>query len=134
MNHSTDHKNILGYIDEKNINGESINVSGWCLTKKMEIKPLRIISKDCVLIPKTILRTDVCNVYKIQSSNCGWKFEAELPCTLQIELDGKWESVFSFLNPKQVPKFQINNSIPSYIVVDNFYENPDLVRKICSTM
>ena len=130
MNHSTDHKNILGYIDKKNINGKKINVSGWCLTKQMEIKPLRVLSNDNVLTaPDTILRPDVCDVYKIQYSNCGWEFEAELPCTLQMEIDGKWESVFSFLDPTQIPKFQTNNAIPSYIVVDNFYENPDLVRK-----
>ena len=46
-----------------------------------------------------------------------------------MNIDGNWE-VFHRNEPKVLETiFKISPNIPSYLVVDNFYENPHLVRE-----
>jgi hypothetical protein len=130
--HETNNKNIIGYIDSKIIIGNNINIKGWCISKK-NFKTLKlrvVIENNYILDPKLIPREDVFKFYKIDYNdsidiNCGWEFECPLPCKLEAQYNEEWINVFNF----DKFNFKIKENSPSYIVVDNFYENPDLVRK-----
>jgi len=129
MKHSTEHPEILGYIDIKHIQHKKATLSGWCLTKQLECKPLRFVHENTFFFPKVALRSDVCAVYNILNVKCGWEIEAPVPCKLQMEYNNEWVTVFSFTDPADIPIVSIGKSIASYIVVDHFYERPDEIRK-----
>ena len=42
--------------------------------------------------------------------------------------------VLSLENPNHVPNFSLKKDVPSYLVVDNFYENPDAVRSFALSL
>lgn len=104
-------------------------------------RPLRIQTNDMYIMDnenrglKIVSREDVCRFYNIESSiSCGWEIILPFscfPCELQMEIAQEvWVPVFAF--PKYIapPKsFALNPSVSSYIVVDNFYTNPDSVRE-----
>lgn len=130
--HKTQSPHVLGYIDKvvKEIN--SIKVKGWCLSCTHETKCIRILSNtgETMLITP-YARPDVSQFYKIDFSvHCGWMETLPytvLPCQLQMEVEPeKWETVFTFSATPQ--PFAIRNHPPTYVVADNFYENPDAVR------
>ena len=75
-------------------------------------------------------RPDVARHFKNEAvTNCGW--EAELNTTanfeIQLQINDVWTPIFAF---KAIDtRFRTNPIVPSYIVIDNFYENPDKVRE-----
>jgi len=128
--HETNNKNIIGFIDSKIIIGNNINLRGWSLLKE-DFSPLklRVISEnDIITQPFLIKREDVFNFYSQinpPNLNCGWQFEAPLPCKLEAIYNSEWVTIFDF----QKYKFSISPyKPPSYIVADNFYQDPDSVR------
>jgi hypothetical protein len=128
--HQTKNPNIKGYIDEqKQINGTT-HVYGWAFYKpEFSVLPIRVLNNHIEILLDCQPREDVSKFYKIlEIVNCGWSFTVEntLFCELQMCINEKWETFFTF-NETIVP--QINVNIPSFIVVDNFYENPDAVRE-----
>jgi len=118
MVHATENPGILGYIDSVEMNENTVKATGWCMTKDFQCNPLRILGLE---VDRSD-RPDVARFYKISESKSGWSFEAQMPCQLQMNC-GEWVTVFSFQTKA------IRKSIPSYIVIDNFYEDPDSVRK-----
>lgn len=129
MRHVTESTEVLGYIDSLEINENTVKASGWCMTKEFECKPLRLLEQSII----TSERPDVAKYYKIDRSKCGWSFEATLPCELQMKCD-EWVTVFSF-KESTYSKLITNPrpTISSYIVIDNFYEDPDSIRKFALT-
>ena len=128
--HQTKNPNIKGHIDEeKQINGET-KVYGWAFhTPTFSVMPLRLLNNNKELLLENQPREDVSKFYKnILLFNCGWSFTVDntLFCELQMCINGVWETFFTF-NETIAP--QINVNIPSFLVVDNFYENPDAVRE-----
>ncbi len=144
--HQTLYKNVLGCIDSINS-----KISGWYFYKsdngEFTPLPVRCIleidsERNCVKYPLIIERQDVVDFYlSSEILKCGWELsltenqklkEIQVKITLlsleeddtQNEIDN-WVTIFS--NPGDFfPKLNIN--IPSFIVIDNFYQRPDQVR------
>ncbi len=125
--HETKSSFVIGNIDSHQKVEKRIKASGWCMAKNLEAGALRVKSKAITFEIEASERPDVMKHYKINNSfSCGWTFEAPEPCELQMNLKGEWETVFQFGTNVS---FETNINPPSYIVVDNFYKNPDSVRE-----
>jgi hypothetical protein len=129
--HSTNHLDVIGYIDNNNITNNTIKSSGWCMKRTFECNSLRVLcDNNMIIYPTIVKRSDVANFYNVDNElSCGWEFEAPLPCVLQTEFEDGWVSVFNFSKFYIPNHFSIKKTIPSLIVVDNFYEKPDEVRE-----
>ena len=137
--HETENPNVLGYIDKKSRIGDSIRIVGWCMSKNKDFHKLRVKNTSELIIINSLYRADVCNFYNmLVHIDCGWDFTlpfSAFPCELEMEItNGAWETVFRFPEFKQIStKYAINVNTPSYIVIDNFYTNPDSVREFALT-
>ncbi len=136
--HDTLTSHVLGYIDRTVKGSDTLQISGWCLSRTHETKRIRILSNtgEITFIPSH-RRPDVSQFYKIDSLvDCGWTETLPytiLPCHLQMEVEPeKWETVFTF--PTVSQSFAIQNHPPAYVVADNFYENPDAVREFALSL
>lgn len=152
--HETLQKDVKGYIDMNNKINEVSIIRGWCFHTKNYIFPLRALQGDNIIAVEIQERLDVAEFYKNKTiKNCGWKFKCSNlePVFLQMEIDGVWNNIFSFKftcvntesNISIVEELEscsnLNvefNSTPvsSLIVVDNFYKNPDDVRKFALSL
>jgi len=103
-------------------------------------------------------RLDVSNYYNNSNlANCGWKFSLKIidnyvikNIEIQMIFENKWNTIFTFENEKENEEnifLTINSNlnsdsknlfnliitpikqIPSFVVVDNFYEHVDLIRR-----
>lgn len=149
--HETLHKYVKGYIDMNSKINETYIIKGWCFHTKNYIFPLRLMTSDGIINVELQERNDVANFYNINSiKNCGWKFKCSNlePSILQMEIDGIWNDIFFFSYNKESNinvvdelenKCEINvefNTTPiqSLIIVDNFYKNPDSIRKFALSL
>ena len=152
--HATLHPDIRGYIDDISNDGTSVTIVGWSFYfKEMMTRPFRVMTATHVYEVTRVERADVGNSYKSQGIiNCGWKFiiPNNMQSQLQMNIDGVWTNVFKFdiqppvtatpAAPVAAPAaaaaavkskettYKISSVVPSFLVVDNFYENPDEVR------
>lgn len=155
--HETKHSNVKGYIDEvNNKNKKELFLTGWCFHEKLsnsnQIRlkySLNDFNTDIYLFNNDSdnLREDVAIFYNnLNISNCGWNFllmknsETDEIKDLEIQMffDDKWNTIFTFNfnlekekeNEKKMDSSPIKSKkfIPSFVVVDNFYENPNDVR------
>lgn len=140
--HETREKLVKGYIDNNKINENLIYYSGWCFHEiygacKNRIS-YKIKEETYIFDLYDTLREDVSVVYPNNTNilKCGWEFTIEKKEGLnEIEFhmffDGKWNTIFIIHLEKKIDlkrKF-----IPSYIVVDNFYEDPYAIRRLALT-
>jgi hypothetical protein len=153
IHHTTNHPNVKGFIDSFDKNDKIIKIKGWCFHDIYNICEIRLkYSLDNVSEIKFInypindldnTRMDVIRSYNFDSQDkllCGWKFEiCEIEnnvndIELEMYFDEKWNSIFTFEKYfKQFYSKKISKYIPSFVVVDNFYENPDTVRNFALT-
>lgn len=125
--HETKSDNVIGNIDSLQKQNKTVKASGWCMSKTLEHRPLRLVSTESTVEIKMNIRYDVMIFYKIENVfPCGWEFEAPEPCELQMNVKGEWQTVFQFGIFLSV---EMNSNPPSYIVIDNFYRNPEAVRE-----
>lgn len=132
--HETKHPLVKGYIDSTNVQDEYCIIKGWCFHTEKKVCPLRVmedneIEGECF----QNIRNDVAQFYNDNSiQSCGWTIvvmNRPLGADLQIQIDGSWETVFRFGAEKRpVLCTETNPIIPSFVVVDNFYKDPDSVR------
>jgi len=155
--HATLHTDIRGYIDDISTNEENVTLVGWSFYfNEMTTRPLRALANSKVYEVTRVERADVGNSYKCQGIiNCGWKFTVpkNVQSHLQMNVNDVWINVFNFdiqplapvaAAPAPAPAaapapapvtavsdvpYKIRSVVPSFLVVDNFYENPDEVRK-----
>lgn len=134
--HFTESPEICGHIDEQKVNQELIYISGWSFHKKEGINDLRVIYDDdekFVITPRRNSRMDVADFHKRSDINMsGFSFEKPInkKARLQMNVGEKWVNVFSFTGKIAVnPIVMDKSSPPTFVVVDNFYENPDSVRE-----
>jgi hypothetical protein len=130
--HETNCKLVKGFIDEKDM--RKLHIKGWCYHETYLVCPIRIkyscndeiIFQD--LIP--MKREDVSNFYvNNQVISSGWEIDIVVNkqdlitnVTLEMFFDEKWYNIFEFGDRK------IN--IPSFIVLDHFYDNVDEIREL----
>lgn len=141
--HETNLPNIKAHIDEYNVVGDNAILRGWSVNLDADVVPyISIRVNDLYIVfPKRVERPDVISVYKkAEQLLCGWEFsllsgvnqiefffqakDDDTPVKLNIHNESR---LVSYTNPLSV---RVNTSvIPSFVVIDNVYENPDSVRK-----
>ena len=126
--HETLNPEVLGYIDDKIlIDEKNICYKGWCFHKILHILPLRIIIDDSINNLETFDKSSVGDFYKNKNIlHCGWSLliPIDKQCILEMNINGYWVPIFNFDTINTSTKKQI----PSFVVIDNFYNNPDEVR------
>ena len=130
--HVTPHPSIIGKIDRED---DSV-IIGWVFDHSNESvlskENIRIIIDDSIYTDfvYNIPRNDVSDYYldkDYKIANCG--FSINLPTSFQSVsfqyFDQDWITIFY----SGKPPLKITNAVPQFIVVDNFYQNPDDVRR-----
>ena len=127
--HTTLHPSVLGYLDTAQ---SDTLVQGWVFLNSGKLPFIRCAIGNTLVVPTLSERPDVVEFYKgrlpIEIKPIGWSFQREVGqgYQLQVEVDGRWEIVFEE-KPTRLNS-SVTSSVPSFIVVDNFYADPDSVR------
>ncbi len=140
--HKTRHPNIFGYLEQQN--GQYL--SGWLLYKNLNDKLIPINSSNLKI---KNLDQDIEFIYGIKRPDVSSFYndtnETFVNCGFYIELIQENRKNFEIIytdeySNQQYILFQINysyniselefntNNIPSFIVIDDFYKNPEIVR------
>ena len=148
--HETLSPNFKGYIDNLYTQDGNIRISGWIVsTHKRDDVILHLYNGHDMVFYNFNSRTDVASFYASSDfdySNCG--FDISIPyrgddIVIHASVNGQREDIFKLnvnSNGAFLPETSLaddtfgatirNRAIPSMIVVDNFYDDPDAVRKI----
>ena len=128
--HETLYTDAKGFIDSSKIVTGPITYNGWCFNVNYGICPLRVVCDEKVFDVTVQQRSDVAAFFKCNDIMCGWTitFTEFGIYHLQMEVDGLWNNIFT-LSYEDVNCKIRQIQIPSFVVVDNFYENPDSIRK-----
>lgn len=149
--HETLSPNFIGYIDNFYFEDDSLRIAGWLISKhpRDSVTLFLDIGRDVVFYNYNE-RADVANFYKANVFDyncCGFDMHIPAPMkdeyTIYAMVDGVREDIFRLnlstnraFTPETVlanetKEIKIrNNAVPSFIVVDNFYEDPDSVREL----
>lgn len=122
--HETLIPDVKGHIDFST----ATEASGWTLYPGHILRA--IDDKDTELPIEISERPDVASFYKSNAKFVvGWRvrFWPDIAVKLQIKTTGKWATVF-VLNRIASVSVAKQPRPPTCIVVDEFYENPDVVR------
>ena len=138
--HDTLIKDVKLHIDSIEGQNEEINISGGCAANSIKIEGVRLSKgKESFSSVFGRERKDVGEFYKNKNFlNSGFnisipkKFEDSEGIELQIFNKKKWKTVLE-LNRKELTlsktDFKISSKLtPDFVVIDDFYENPDEVR------
>lgn len=131
MNHKSNSEDILWYIDSitKTVNG-LYKVIGW-ITHKTEIIDRIVVGEIC---PSRIIldRPDVQAVYpSIPTSSVGFNFligEDYMTKPISVYLQNSIVENIGTLESWYVASLGFNNIEKDLVVVDNFYNKPDVIR------
>ena len=151
--HDTLDLNIKAFIDNitKTDENDDIIYIGWCFHTIYNVLPLRVKSETQTMYDvNTFEKSSVGQFYNIPDNtilNCGWSVNIlNMDSTdnyyLEMNVQDQWIKVLN-LSESKVPierfkqakmydskSIQINkNDIPSYVVVDNFYKDPNALRE-----
>lgn len=148
--HETLTDNIIGYVDECKLidSSESYKLSGWCGSHNDEVTSVRLCYKidgnftedNNASIAFNIPRADVANFYSNNELlNTGFEITFQKNNSvndyiIQVLVFDKWcdfLSVSDLINESIVEKFDFaikQDASPEFLVVDNFYDDPDAVR------
>lgn len=150
--HETLHKDIKGYIDYQTVFRDKLFVKGWCFHSTFSVLPLRVIYSNIIKEIEPLERADVAVFYKndnVKMSGVKFNIPKDSDCQLQMQIDSTWFPVFNIIGSKSTQlktiaeettvassdeysdvDININTGIvSSFVVCDNFYKNPDSVRK-----
>lgn len=156
--HDTIHSEVKGYIDTFEENNNIIKIKGWCFHKTYNICEIRLkytLDTETVIVSHPIndlnnTRADVIRSYNFDSQDkllCGWNFIIKKikkikEVYLEMFFEEKWNTIFNFYDRIINNNTNYNNTfytknmtkyIPSFVVVDNFYENVDSIREFALT-
>ena len=117
--HTTLCKDVKGYID-------SNKFKGWCYHIEKGVLPLRVKFKDTIIEVTVLDRTDLASFFKNPNIKmCGWEVVTNIQeSVLEMNIDNIWTPIFNLVN-----KLFEEYKVPTFLVVDNFYKNPDDIRK-----
>lgn len=139
--HETNIPTVRAYVDEYTVNGDTSILRGWTIDMDATEAPyISIRVNDSYNIyPKRIARPDVVNLYgREEQVLCGWEFSLLSAGIHQIEFyiqDSARAGIRLRINNESritfaAPRFALNTAvIPSFVVIDNVYEDPDAVRR-----
>lgn len=133
--HDTLCKDVKAHIDNSDPHG---NYTGWCYHITKGVLPLRIQGDNQVIEVITLERLDVANFFKNPQLNiCGWSANVmnNNNSVLEIKINDVWTAVLKLksllrnINELiEIPLFT-PYKLPTFVVVDNFYKNPDMIRE-----
>jgi hypothetical protein len=139
---------VKGYLDENRVGlasgistGNKDNfIKGWAFLINLSVAPIRLlINNNLVFDANVDARQDVVNFYGGQNSilNCGFSISYSLESfqnnetikrEIQMFIQDEWVTFFKLVEINS-SAFAFATSPPSFIVVDNFYANPNMVRE-----
>ena len=128
--HDSNIKFVKSYIDSKDFNNKTFRIEGWTFHEKLNVLPLRIKIDNNYINVKNKNREDVVSFYNNNNIlNCGWYIDnisyKYYKLDLEINIQNTWEKVCEIL----LCNSKVNtNNIPSFIVIDNVYSDPDSIR------
>lgn len=149
--HETLSTQFKGFIDNFYVNDGNLRISGWLTTDENRDDVVYFVD-----IGRSIAfynyneRQDVASFYQTTNDNylrCGFDITIPAPNTPTVEIyalvKGSKHSIFNFNMQSDFRQTAANNlanetseiklskkTVPSFLVVDNFYENPDEVRAL----
>ena len=127
--HETLCPNVKGCIDvckKLEISDESFFLKGWCFHEELGVLPLRINNGSSTEILLEETRDDVAIYYANTFNQCGWSF-VTLCSTITLEMKiNEWVPILTIKTKMEI---EYSNRVPSFIVVDHFYKNPDTIRE-----
>lgn len=124
--------NVKAHIDVSLANAPS---SGWCYHITRGVLPLRIRSEESTTDIQPVEREDVSSFFnKPEIRMCGWTTltPESGSCDLEMKIDSVWTPVLKIRsNPNTLVQMNLYTrvSLPTFLVVDNFYTNPDMIRE-----
>lgn len=124
---------IRFYVDKISQKSDQTEVIGWSYHQQLGVLPVRAIDGSNISEPAILPRIDVMLAHDRQDIlSCGWifTFDSNLYPEFKMLVDGIWTTFYKVDNSFK-PK--INSNPPSYLVVDNFYSDPDAVRAFALT-
>jgi len=133
--HDTLCKQVKAHIDTSDSSG---NYSGWCYHLEKGVLPLRVKTENASTEVTPRERLDVASFFKKPLLNmCGWttNVNLELDSALEINIDGTWTPILemkkSRIDATELMKLNLFTpyKLPTFIVVDNFYKNPEVIRE-----
>jgi len=135
--HDTLIKDVKLHVDTIEKKDQEINISGWCGSNSIDIDDVRLKCDDNDYLPIVFgkKRDDVRDFYKNEKFlNSGFvitapkKIENSKRAKIQILKDSEWQTVIEVQISKKTDFKISQNCTPNFLVVDDFYENPDEVR------
>ena len=133
--HETLCNKVKAHIDTYDPDG---SMTGWCYHVEQGVLPLRISTYDGHLDVSVIQRNDVANFFKKPEFNaCGWSVNTGNleDCTLEMFISNVWTPILELkknkVNTKHLVEMDLFTpyKLPRFVVVDNFYSNPDIMRQ-----
>lgn len=151
-NHATLNTNIFGYIDDFYTENESLRISGWFIPTidKKDVEFFLEIDNKLLAIFCYNERLDVAKSYNSKDNKfvkSGFDVSIPVPKSQVVKIKAKvfnsiTDVVILDINKnycrlvqdssiQEYEEIKINKNLkPELIVVDNFYEDPDLVRRV----
>jgi hypothetical protein len=124
--HDTENPDVKGFLDKRDWSVDGVHVRGWCFHTGIGIIPLRFVVGNLIIIPTIEDRSDVAAFYKRDDIiNCGWTATLPAGGTLEGLINETWTPLIQIKNINTTLSTYI---APSFVVVDNFYADPDSVR------
>ena len=128
--HKTLDPNILGRIETPR---GATTVKGWAFHISGQPSLIQVLIDDMIYTQITMERPDVIEFYKHRLPGTpiqpiGWSFKRESHESYEIRLsvNNTWVTIFK---ERPLPLVTtVSASLPSFLVVDNFYVDPDSVR------
>ena len=146
--HETQLEEIKFNLDRIDRYENTYFLAGWVLSSGRPIDAIRVSAADHYSSEQFSLdvRPDVNKFYELpEQTQTGFKFiltpdQAFDRLIFSVKFAGEqnYQAFATIKNQRPVndtiPKVGINNQFPGVVVVDNFYDNPDLVREYAMTL
>jgi hypothetical protein len=126
--HDTLNPNIKAYLDELQIKEGKLHLRGWAFHSYLSVIPLRVSGSSTQILCEIHSRDDVAKHYqRIDAILCGWNCIYPIIETVWLEvlIDEEWQPLIKLSNDIESSVRTVDRS---FVVVDNFYSNPDSVR------
>jgi hypothetical protein len=137
--HETLCKDVRAHIDSLDSSG---TFHGWCYNIYHGVLPLRVNSENRIIDVSITERNDVATFFKKpELLLCGWSVDLSkfIDCTLEMNINDTWTSILKLKTEKShmVALQQSSHAqslftpytLPTFVVVDSFYKNPDMIRE-----
>lgn len=148
--HDTKNSKVTGFIDSYKIKDNEVKLLGWCFHTIYNICELRLRyltdDNEKIINASGNARNDVMKFYNFTTNEklcCGWNFNLVDKNIKNIQLEmffeNEWNVIFAFDNSVIENGYfnfsvkKVSGYIPSFIVVDDFYEDVDMIRKFALT-